>query len=271
MLPTKFWAEMTWPDFQRADMSRAIAVLPVAAIEQHGPHLPVGVDAFINDGQIARAAAKIPDDLPVLFLPTQTVGVSGEHADYPGTLTLSPGTAIRAWTEIGDSVARAGCRKLIVMNSHGGNVPAIDAAALTLRMRWRMLAINASWRRLGYPERLFSSRETMHGVHGGDAETSLMLAFRPEAVWMSEARDFSSAAEAMERDFALLRAKPPLGFAWAASDLNPVGAVGEADRATAAKGDAALAHGVERFIALIRDVHAFDPARLVDGPLEPRP
>ena len=267
MLQTKFWAEMTWPDFQRADMMKAIAVLPVAAIEQHGPHLPVGVDAFINDGHIARAAAKIPDDLPVLFLPTQMVGVSGEHADYPGTMTLSPETAIRAWTEIGDSVARAGCRKLIVMNSHGGNVPAIDAAALTLRMRWGMLAINASWRRLGYPERLFSSRETMHGVHGGDAETSLMLAFRPEAVRMSEARDFSSAAEAMERDFTLLRAKPPLGFAWAASDLNAGGAVGEADKASAEKGEAAAEFGVARFVALLRDVHAFDLGRLAPGPL----
>jgi creatinine amidohydrolase len=89
MLPTKFWADMRWPDFQRADMKKVIAVLPLAAIEQHGPHLPVGVDAFLNDGYLKRAAAKVPDGLPVLFLPLQTVGVSGEHAEYPGTLTLS--------------------------------------------------------------------------------------------------------------------------------------------------------------------------------------
>jgi len=134
-----------------------------------------------------------------------------------------------------------------------------------------MLAIHASWRRLGYPERLFSARETTHGVHGGDAETSLMLAVRSDLVRREEARDFQSAAEAIERDFELLRAKPPLGFAWAASDLNPAGAVGEADRASAAKGEAALAHGVERFIALMRDVHAFDLSRLADGPLESCP
>ena len=170
MLPTKFWAEMTWPDFQRADMSKVIAVVPVAAVEQHGPHLPVGVDVFINEGYVRRAAARIPANLPALFLPLQPVGVSGEHSDFPGTLTLSIETAIRAWTEIGDSVARAGCRKLVVMNSHGGNVAAIDAAAIALRLRWRMLAINASWRRLGYPDALFSARETAHGVHGGDAE-----------------------------------------------------------------------------------------------------
>src|SRR5271165_4100875 len=244
MAPTKFWAEMTWPDFQRVDVSKVIAVLPLAAIEQHGPHLPVGVDAFINEGCVKRAATRIPEDLSVLFLPLQMIGVSGEHAEFPGTLALSTETAIRAWIEIGDSVARIGCRKLIVMNSHGGNVPAIEAVALSLRMRWRMLVINASWRRLGYPDGLFSAREAAHGVHGGDAETSLILALRPETVRMPQARDFPSVGEMMEREFAILRAKPPLGFAWMAGDLNPEGVVGEANEASAVKGETALDYGV---------------------------
>ena len=264
----RFWADMTWRDFQSANMRKVIAVLPVAAIEQHGPHLPVGVDTVINEGYIRRAAGAVPDDLPVLFLPLQSVGVSGEHAAYPGTLTLSVESAIRIWTEIGDSVARTGCRKLIVLSSHGGNGAAIEAVTLHLRMRWAMLAVHASWRRLGYPGNLFSPREASHGVHGGDAETSLMLALRPDLVRASEVRDFASASEAFENDFALLRAKPPLGFAWAASDLHAEGVVGEADKAKAEKGEAAIAHGVERFIALLRDVQAFDLARLLEGPLE---
>jgi creatinine amidohydrolase len=111
MLPTRFWADMTWRDFQRVDVSQVSAVLPVAAIEQHGPHLPVGVDAVINDGYVKLAAEKSPDDLPALFLPLQAAGASGEPSEYPGTLSLSVESAIRAWTEIGDSVARAGCRK----------------------------------------------------------------------------------------------------------------------------------------------------------------
>jgi creatinine amidohydrolase len=271
VLPTKFWADMTWPDFRRADMSRVIAVLPVAAIEQHGPHLPVGVDAVINEGYVRRAAEKIPDDCPVLFLPLQPAGVSGEHGEYPGTLSLSVESAIRAWTEIGEGVARAGCRRLVVMNSHGGNGAAIEAVTQTLRMRWGMLAVHAAWRRLGYPEGLFSAREMAHGVHGGDAETSLMLALRPRAVRMELARDFESASESIELDFALLRTKPPLGFAWMASDLNRDGAVGEADKASAAKGEAAIDHGVERFIALLRDVQAFDLSRLAPGPLGQAP
>ncbi len=269
MLPTKFWAEMTWPSFRRLDMNEVIAVLPVAAIEQHGPHLPVGVDVAINEGYVRKAAEAVPEDIPVLFLPLQPVGVSTEHGEYPGTLSLTVESAIRAWTEIGESVARAGCRKLVVMNSHGGNGAAIEAVTQALRARWGMLAVNASWRRLGYPENLFSPRETAHGVHGGDAETSLMLAFRPLAVQMEHVRDFQSSSELIERDFKLLRTKPPVGFAWMASDLNSDGAVGEADKASAAKGEAAIDHGVERFVALLRDVQAFDLSRLAVGPLGP--
>ncbi len=271
MPPTRYWTDLTWSDFTRLDMRAVVAVLPVAAVEQHGPHLPVGVDASIAEGYVRRAAEALPDDLPVLFLPTQSIGVSPEHAGYPGTLTLSVESAIRVWTEIGDGVARTGCRKFVVMNAHGGNNAAIDAVTLALRMRWRMLAVHASWRRLGYPENLFSARDMTHGVHGGDSETSLMLALRPDLVRAAELRDFASAAETIERDFALLRGKPPLGFAWGASDLNAEGAVGEADKATAAKGEAAIAHGVERFVALMRDVQAFDLARLADGPLAPTP
>ena len=156
MLPTKFWAEMSWRDFAAADMSKVVAVLPVAAIEQHGPHLPVGVDTFINEGYLARAVNRIPDDMPVLILPVQPIGKSNEHIEYPGTLTLSMETVTRAWTEIGESVARTGCRKLIFMNSHGGNVPVIDAVVRELRVRRRMLAVHAAWHRLGYPPDLFS-------------------------------------------------------------------------------------------------------------------
>jgi creatinine amidohydrolase len=267
MLPTKYWADMTWRDFQRADMSKVVAVLPVAAIEQHGPHLPVGVDSYINDGYLKRAIHLTPHELPALFLPLQSIGKSNEHIEFPGTLTFSLETVTRAWTEIGDSVARAGCRKLIFINSHGGNVAALDAVTRELRVRHRMLAVNAAWHRLGLPEGLFSTRERTHGIHGGDVETSLMLAFRPAAVRMDEARDFVSLAETMEKQFPILRVTQPIGFGWMANDLNPNGAVGEADKASAEKGAAAADHIAERFVQLLRDVVAFDLDQLATGPL----
>jgi len=267
MLPTKMWAEMRWKDFQAFDMSRAIAVLPVAAIEQHGPHLPVGVDTFINEGYLARAIARAPAALPVLFLPVQTIGKSNEHIDFPGTLTLSAETAIRAWTEIGESVARAGCRKLVFANSHGGNVAAIDIVARDLRVRRNMLVVNSAWSRFGYPDGLFGPKERAHGIHAGDAETSLMLAFRPETVRRDEARDFVSAAIGMERDFTWLRATQPIGMGWMSQDLNDFGAMGDASAATAQKGEACADYGATAFLELLADVDAFDLERLGKGPL----
>jgi len=267
MLPTKFWAEMSWRDFAAADMRKVVAVLPVAAIEQHGPHLPVGVDTFINEGYLMRAAARIPDDLPVLLLPLQAIGKSNEHLHYPGTLTFSMETIVRAWTEIGESVARTGCRKLIFMNSHGGNVAVLAAVVRDLRVRFGMLAVHAAWHTLGYPEGLFSAEERAHGIHGGEAETSLMLAHRPDTVAMSEARNFVSAAVAIEREFKRLRVTQPIGVGWMANDLHELGAAGDASKAAAAKGEACYAHGVEGFVELLRDVAAFDLSRLTSGPL----
>ncbi len=267
MLPTKFWAEMGWRDFAAANMREVVAVLPVAAIEQHGPHLPVGVDTFINEGYLARALARIPADMPALFLPLQAIGTSNEHIEYPGTLTFSHETLIRAWTEIGDSVARTGCRKLVFMNSHGGNVPIIDIVARELRVRHSMLAVHAAWHRLGFPEGTFSAKERAHGIHGGDAETSLMLAFRPDLVKTSEAIDFESSAVGIEQEFAQLRVTQPIGFGWMASDLTEAGAAGDASRATPERGEMLAENAAERFIDLLRDVIAFDLDRLRPGPL----
>jgi creatinine amidohydrolase len=267
MLPTRFWAEMSWRDFAAADMSKVVAVLPVAAIEQHGPHLPVGVDMFINEGYLARAVNRVPDDMPVLVLPVQAIGKSNEHTEYPGTLTFSMETVTRAWTEIGDSVARTGCRKLIFMNSHGGNVPVIDAVVRELRVRHRMLAVHAGWQRLGYPADMFSAVERAHGIHGGDAETSLMLAFRPKSVRMENAQNFVSAAVGIEQEFRQLRVTQPIGFGWMSSDLHELGTAGDASKATAEKGEGCAEHGVDAFIDLLRDVLAFDLTRLKLGPL----
>ena len=267
MLPTKFWAEMSWRDFAATDMSKVVAVLPTAAIEQHGPHLPVGVDTFINEGHLKRAAALVPADMPVLFLPLQTIGKSNEHLEYPGTLTFSYETVIRAWFEIGESVARAGCRKLIFINSHGGNVPVIDIVARELRVKKRMLAVHAAWHRLGMPEGMYPPEERAHGIHGGDSETSLMLAFRPDTVKMEHAENFVSTAVGIERDNKQLRVTQPIGFGWMSSDLHPAGTVGDASKATAQKGEATADHAAKAFIDLLRDVLAFDIERLRAGPL----
>ncbi len=268
-LPKRDWMEMTWQDVAAAgaETRRWIAVLPLAAVEQHGPHLPLGVDTFIGEAYLARVRDSLPADLPVTFLPVQRIGVSVEHLAFPGTLNLSPATAIAAWSEIGAGLARAGVRKLVLVTSHGGNVAAMELVARDLRARFAMLAVTVGWHRFGYPDGTFSGEEKKHGIHGGDIETSLMLAARPETVRMDKAPAAISASVAMAREFKWLGAYRPAGFAWMTQDLNLTGAVGDATLATAAKGESSLAHGARAFIELLREVDSFDLARLGEGPL----
>jgi len=267
MLPSKYWSELSWRDFAAADMSKVVAVLPVAATEQHGPHLPVGVDTFINQGYLERAVKLTPDDMPVLYLPVQAIGKSNEHIEYPGTLTFSHETILRAWTEIGDSVARTGCRKLVFINSHGGNVPVIDIVVRELRIKHRMLAVHAAWHRLGLPDAMFSAEERAHGIHGGEVETSLMLAFKPHSVNMPQAANFVSVAVGIEQEMKHLRVTQPIGFGWMASDLTEAGVAGDASKGTAEKGEACADYAAKAFIDLLRDVLSFDVSRLRSGPL----
>jgi creatinine amidohydrolase len=269
-LPKRDWMEMSWQEIAGAgaETARWIAVLPLAAVEQHGPHLPLGVDTFIAEAYLQRVRAVLPDDLPVTFLPVQRIGVSAEHLSYPGTLTLSAPTAIAAWTELGESLARAGLRKLVLVTSHGGNVAAMELVARDLRARLRMLAVTVGWHRFGYPDGAFGGEERKHGIHGGDIETSLMLAAMPDTVRMDKAPSATPETIAMASEFKWLGAYRPAGFAWMTQDLHPSGAVGDATLASAAKGDAALKHGAAAFVELLREVDRFDLTRLREGPLD---
>lgn len=257
-MTARFWSELTTDDLTRRDMGRAIAVLPVAAIEQHGPHLPLATDTLIAEGYLARVRDHAPPDLDVLLLPVQPVGKSDEHDSFPGTLSLDTGTALAAWTGIGAAVHRAGCRKLVLVTSHGGNSGLIDLVAGELRARFRMVAVTTSWARLGYPEGLFPADEIAHGIHAGGIETALMLALRPDLVRADRIADFPPRTRAMVRDFTHLRAGRPAAFAWKAGDLHPSGAMGDARLGTAEAGRAALDYGARAFLALLRDVDAFE-------------
>ena len=266
-LPRRHWFEMTTAEFSSADTSSWIAVLPIAAVEQHGPHLPVGVDTMIMQGYLERAMALVPGDIPATFLPLQAIGKSNEHLAFPGTISLSAETVIRMWIEIGESVHRAGVKKLLIVNSHGGNMAAMDIVARELRVRHGMLAAFTSWHMFGYPDGLFSADEMRLGIHAGEIETALMLEFRPDLVQMDKAADFRPATYDMETRFKHLRTGRPGGFCWMAQDLHPAGAAGDASKATREQGTASAAFGAKAFVELLRDIAAFDLSRLAEGPL----
>jgi creatinine amidohydrolase len=262
LLRKLYWSELTTEEFAGLDPEHTIVVMPVAAIEQHGPHLPVATDTAIAGGMIGEVLRRLPEDLSILILPTQAVGKSNEHLRSPGTITLSADTALRAWTEIGESVHRAGLRKLVMVNSHGGNVDVIGIVARELRVRLQMFVVTCSWRRFGIPPGLFTDQEAAVGIHAGDIETSLMLHFRPDLVRMDKAQNFAPATIEIAKDFAVLRPTGFTAFGWIAQDLHPSGAAGDASLATTEKGRATAEFQAGEFIKLLRDVTRFSLSRL---------
>lgn len=250
-----WWTDFAAREFDGLDPMETIAILPIAAVEQHGPHLPVGTDTIINTSMMELLAARAPDDLDIRILPVQAIGKSNEHIWAKGTITHKATNLIDAWTQIGMEVARAGVRKIVFVNSHGGNEEIMGIVTRELRVAAGMLAVKSGWR-FGAPEGVLSDTERRHGIHGGDAETSLILHFRPDLVDMTRAENFPSIAARDEQQFAYLRPTGAFGhvYAWIASDINPSGAVGEAALATADKGMQIAEHNVAGMLAVLEEV-----------------
>lgn len=245
--PIRHWSALSTADFAALNRERAIAVLPLAATEQHGPHLPLSVDTDIVDGVVAAALPHLPSDLPALFLPTQAIGFSPEHTRFAGTLTLKAETLIRVWTEIGEAVAASGVKKLVLLNSHGGQVGALDLVARDLRARLGMLVYSVNWFNLPLRDAAgndvnarFSAEEHRFGIHAGEIETSVMLALHPQRVRMDKAEYFRSSSQDRAERFATLGNGRSAKLGWMMQDVNPQGAAGNAAAATAEKGRALL-------------------------------
>ena len=270
MLPRPaFWSDLTTADFAELDTARAIAVLPVAATEQHGPHLPLSVDTDLVNGVIDAALPHLAGDLPALFLPTQAVGFSPEHTRFAGTLTLKAETLMRVWTEIGECVAASGVKKMVLFNAHGGQVGALDLVARDLRARLGLLVYSVNWFNLPLVDAqghdvnaLFSAEEHRFGIHAGEIETSMMLALKPERVRMAQAGYFRSASQQRAADFPILGNGKSAKLGWQMQDYNAEGAVGNAGAATAEKGRAVLDAAGRALAALLAEIDRLPPTVL---------
>src|SRR3979490_2554920 len=265
-VPPRDWTDIHWPDFAEGSPARWIAVLPVAATEQHGPHLPVGTDVMIAQAYLARVRQLLADSIPATFLPLQPVGISTEHIDYPGTLTLPTDVALKTWMALGECVARAGIKKLVMVTSHGGNSAAMTLVAQDLRANYGLLAVTTAWSRLSAAEQLFPAEELRQGIHGGAVETSIMLARHKQHVRIDKIANFRPASIAMEKDYRWLSAHRPAPFAWQAQDLHASGAAGDATIASADKGERLLDHGARAFCELLAEVDKFDVKTLSNAP-----
>jgi creatinine amidohydrolase len=266
---SRFWADLTTRDFAGLDAATTVAVLPLGATEQHGPHLPLAVDQVLVDGVIAACLPRLPENLPVLFLPTQSAGYSPEHSRFPGTLTLSSGTVMASWIEIGECVALAGVKKLLLLNSHGGQVSLMDIVARELRTHFDLLVYSCSWWNLPLGDAvtgLFSAEEHRFGVHAGEIETSMMLALRPQSVVMAQARDFKSSSQERAAKYPILGNGASAKLGWQMQDYNAEGAAGNAAAATAEKGRAVVDAAGAQLALLLQEFSNLPLATLVDLP-----
>ena len=259
--PSRFWAQVSAYDFALAQTNGlaadTVAVLPVGAVEQHGPHLPLSVDASLIDGVVAAAQSQLPADLPVLFLPPQNIGLSVEHTNYAGTLTLEPATLIALWTQLGACVARAGVKKLLLLNGHGGQVSVMDIVARELRIKHGLLVYSASWFGLvdDAANQQFCAHEHRFGIHGGEVETSMMLHLAPETVHMERAQNFASTSEVRAGKYHFIGNGRSAKLGWAIEDYNPAGAVGNSAAATAERGAKMVKSAAQGLVALLGEIH----------------
>ncbi|NRB56886.1 MAG: creatininase family protein, partial [Salinicola sp.] len=227
------WQELTTTEMAGLVDAGTVAVLPLAAIEQHGAHLPLSTDLDIGLGLLEVAAARLPPDRNVILLPPLALGSSLEHADFTGTLSLLPETAIAVIEALGEAVSRAGIRRLVLFNSHGGNKAVIDLAALKLRARHAMLVVKANYFRFTPPAQTLPAEELRHGLHGGALETSMMLHLAPDKVRVARLADAVSEGRVREQAGSTLGPEGDAGYAWMAQDLHASGVTGNATLADA--------------------------------------
>ncbi len=249
------WAALKATDFSSQADERTLAVLPVGAIEQHGPHLPVGTDSTILAGLLDALRGRHLTGGRALLLPLLPVGLSVEHRAFAGTLTVEAETLLALWCDVARSVAATGVRRLLFLNSHGGNSALADVAAFRLRDELSMVAAALTTHRLGAPDGMLDAAERRYGIHGGQAETALVQALAPELVGAAPGT-FDSADRRLASERTAF-AGGAARVAWHAEDLNAAGTVGDAAKADAAQGGELLAFLADRTVAVIEDLLAW--------------
>ena len=265
MPKSRYWWDLTTAEFAALDRTNIVAIQPIAAVEQHGPHLPLRVDAAINQGILERALTLLPATSGALVLPAMAVGKSNEHRAFPGTLSFSYETLGRAWFEIGESVSRAGVRKILFFNSHGGQPQLVDIVCRELRERLTLFAVACSWFSTVDVCDLVSAAEAKHGIHAGQIETSMMLHLHPDLVDMSRAQNFVSTAQAVAEANEVLRVEGSVGFGWLTQDLNAFGACGDATLSSAALGERLVDRAAAALAKLIGEVERYPLDKLVNS------
>ena len=248
-LPYLSWTQIA----ELPDKANTVIVLPAGAIEQHGAHLPCAVDSIISQGVVGHALARLPDSVPAFALAPITYGKSDEHLHFPGTVTLEGTTLLATVTEIGESVYRAGFRKLLIVNAHGGQPQVMEMAARELRLRHGDYVVvpHFTWRVAHAANQFLSERERRLSMHAGHAETAILMALAPDTVRMQHA----VANYPPEFPSKTLSPDGRPAAAWTARDFGPSGVIGDPLPATPEQGRAILESLAESWARGITELH----------------
>ena len=255
--PDRFFPYLTWTDIQAMpDKENVVIIQPLGSIEQHGPHLPIIVDSAIAAAVLGKALSKLNPTIPAYALPPLYYGKSNEHWHFPGTITLSAQTLLAVLTEMAESIYRAGFRKLVLMNAHGGQIQVMEIAARDIHQKYEDFLVFPlfTWRVPNIAKELLTPKELEYGIHAGDGETSLLLSILPEQVKMERA--VAEYPQELPED-SLLSMEGKLPFAWVTRDLSQSGVMGDATVARKEKGDRLLESLGEGWVKAIEDVYKF--------------
>jgi creatinine amidohydrolase len=227
------FAYLTWKQVEAIPKDTALLVLPTAAIEQHGHHLPLATDTLINNLLLGKALAKLPPDSPIYALPPVCYGKSNEHLGFPGTLSVSAATFQAVLRDLGASIAASGFHKLVLYNTHGGNSSLVDVMARDLRAEFNLRTF-CLFGSAGAPFTGLSRQERTYGFHAGEVETSFLLSATPELVHTSE-YTVNYIADIDNPDF-LLPENASATFSWLTRDIAPSGVMGDPRPSTTENG-----------------------------------
>jgi len=251
----KLWRDCTLTDFENIDPDKTVALLPVGAIEPHGHHLPMSTDSVIAEEMCHRAAELVPDDIPLLVLPTQEIGKSNEHGRINGTLTHSAKTLMDSWMEIGESVYKSGIKKIVFFNAHGGQPQIMEICCRELRIKYDMVAVGCSGWSFGNPDTPdVPEDERKYGIHAGQVETAIMLYLTPDLVHMEHAQNFQGLLQKVDARYKHLSVLGKTYMGWQSHDVHPLGCSGDATLATAELGKLYVDHYVDGLSKMLVEV-----------------
>lgn len=256
MADTVRLAEMLWAEAKAAAGAGRAVIIPFGSIEQHGPHLPLATDLILGESLLTLALAQVAPATQLWVLPSLAYGRSNEHLAFAGTISLDASTLATVIHELAQSVARAGFRRLVLFDSHGGNAPVLDYLARDVRQATGLMVFPLHMFRIGLDYPPIDADEARWGTHAGEWETSMMLALTPELVRLDRLPDSGLARhrEPVEH----VRMLGPVGFAWTTDDITTTGAIGDPRRATLERGEDIIRLTVERCAEILTEIATFE-------------